>query len=623
MIVYNSWDENYKRPFGAVEQDCPVYFTIRPEKTLSVQYARLRIFPDGKPCIYHEMKRLGAEGERDTFYCECVINETGLYWYDFELDTNVGIKYITLHEGGSGRIAEHSGEFWQLTVYEAGFDTPDWLKGGIIYQIFPDRFAKDGDLPEAVPEGRYIREDWGGLPEHREDEEGKYLNNTYFGGNLRGIESKLPYLKMLGVSAIYLNPVFEAHSNHRYNTADYMKIDPLLGTEPDFTNLCRVADSYGIRIILDGVFSHTGDDSRYFNRNGRYSNEKGAYESMESKYFSWYDFKKWPEDYRCWWGYKTLPEVDESNDSYLDFITGPNGVLEHWQKAGAAGWRLDVADELPDEFLRVFRQAVKSFDSEAVIYGEVWEDASRKVSYGRRRTYLSGSELDSTMNYPFRDAIIAFLKGSGAKAFIYSVTSILENYPKPCIDVLMNLLGTHDTSRIITELVGDKVEGRDRKWKASHFLSDQQRTRGLKLIKLAAVLQFFLPGVPCIYYGDEAGFEGYEDPFNRQCYRWGDEDKALIDFYCKLGDIHRACPALRTSSFMPLLAEGSLIVFERLGEENGLICAVNQGCTEGIFRLPKGYRVIWGEQFRQEDELIIAEAESYVVFGKGSWSGDF
>ncbi|MCX7614966.1 MAG: glycoside hydrolase family 13 protein [Clostridiales bacterium] len=613
MLAFDSWDEQYKRPFGAITQDCPIHFWIRPSKAFLVSSARLRMIPDGKSPLVVDMQRLDVDEENDLFYCAYALSKPGLYWYDFELDTPNGRQYVSLVEGGRGDITEHATKSWQLTVYHSAFQTPDWLKGGLIYQIMPDRFAREGRTLQEIPEGRFLREDWGGIPEHRGDKEGNNLSNTYFGGNLRGITSKLSYLKSLGITAIYLNPIFEAHTNHRYNTADYLKIDPLLGTEKDFKDLCSKAGGLGIRVILDGVFSHTGDDSRYFNRQGRYRDEDGAYQSKASPYYSWYDFKKWPDDYRCWWGYETLPEVNETNESYLAFITGPDGVLEHWIKAGASGFRLDVADELPSEFIRKLRETVKNLNKEAIIIGEVWEDASCKISYGERKSYLNGVELDSVMNYPFRNAIVAFLKGSGAQALYTVVMTILEHYPRPCIDVLMNLLGTHDTLRILTELKGDKGDGHDRAWKAEHHLTRSQREEAICLLRLAAVLQFCLPGVPSIYYGDEAGLEGYEDPFNRGCYCWGKEDTALIDFYQKLGSIRNTCPALRSGDFRALAVHGDLIVFERYTQDQQLVCAVNAGKNNEFFDLPDGFIKIAGDCIR-ENSLTGIYPKNFAIF---------
>ena len=322
---------------------------------------------------------------------------------------------------------------------------------------------------------------------------------------------KLPYLKELGVTCLYFTPVFESHSNHRYDTADYSKIDPLLGSEEDLTQLCAAARKLGIRVILDGVFSHTGSDSVYFNREGRYPTQ-GAYNSQQSPYYPWYTFRQWPNSYDCWWNFDTLPNVNETNDSYNEYINGPQGIVRKWLKAGASGWRLDVADELPDLFLDRLHDAVKAEQPDALILGEVWEDASNKSAYGVRRRYLLGRQLDTVMNYPFRDAILGFLLGEDPARFAEAVETIVENYPPQCLNLLMNHIGTHDTERALTVLGGEPAGARGREWQAAQKLTPAQRETGVKRLKLASLIQYLLPGVPCLYYGDEAGMEGYRDP---------------------------------------------------------------------------------------------------------------
>ena len=298
------------------------------------------------------------------------------------------------------------------------------------------------------------------------EQEDGYLNRDYFGGDFEGIRQKLPYLANLGVTCIYLNPIFEAHSNHRYNTADYLKPDPLLGTAEEFTRLCAEAKERGIRIILDGVFSHTGSDSLYFNREGRYG-PGGAYRDRNSPYRSWYDFDSgYNCGYRSWWGFESLPEVQEDDPSYVNFICGKGGVIDTWLNRGASGFRLDVADELPDEFIEKIRAAVKSHGNDKLLIGEVWEDATTKEAFGRRRTYLRGHGLDTTMNYPFRNLTIDFVRGADAAAVADGLMDIVENYPKPAVDCLMNFLSTHDTERAMTAISGEPANGRDRYWQS-------------------------------------------------------------------------------------------------------------------------------------------------------------
>ncbi len=538
-IPYIPTKEYHKYPLGAVEEDTQLTFRIILPRDFRCTGAKIVITSaQGKESRYSMWWDCMQGTNEEWWKFQLPTSEKGLYFYHFEYETGFGISKIFRYRDTLNGCFAPSGEEWQFTVYDKNFTTPQWLKGGVIYQIFPDRFCFSGEEKAGVPHDRIVRTDYDGEPYWRPDENGKVLNNDYFGGDLKGIEEKLPYISSLGVNCIYLNPIFEAHSNHRYDTADYKKIDPLLGTEKDFSSLCKKAEEYGIRIILDGVFSHTGSDSRYFNKKGRYPGE-GAYQSKKSPYYSWYKFTQWPDEYESWWGIDVLPEVIEENPDFIKYISGKNGVIEKWLSLGAGGWRLDVADELPDEFLDALRKCVKSYNEDAIIIGEVWEDASNKSSYGKRRRYLQGDQLDSVMNYPFASGIIDFVRHGNAESFEKTVVSILENYPKPVVDVLMNHIGTHDTPRAITALAGESCIYRDREWQSGRTLDQEKKQIGIRLLKQAAVLQFTLPGVPSIYYGDEAGLEGYKDPFNRGCYPWGKENETLVDFYRSLSKVRK------------------------------------------------------------------------------------
>ncbi|MGN0656748.1 MAG: glycoside hydrolase family 13 protein, partial [Ruminiclostridium sp.] len=357
--------------------------------------------------------------------------------------------------------------------------------------------------------------------------------------------------------------------NHRYCTADYSKIDPLLGTEEDFISLCRAADRRGIKIILDGVFSHTGADSIYFNKNGRYGENEGAFRNPESPFREWYSFSQYPNVYESWWGITTLPNVNENNPSYTEYICGEGGILQKWIDLGAAGWRLDVADELPDQFIDNLNKSVKSKGEDKVIYGEVWEDATNKESYGVRRRYLIGGQLDSVMNYPFKEAVLNYVKSGDARSFVDGIMTIVEHYPKPCTDILMNFLSTHDTERAITRLAGDDVGWNGREWQAERYLTDSQYVYGIALMKCAMVLQFFLPGIPSIYYGDEAGQEGYKDPFNRRTYPWGRENLELVEFTKELGSIRRRVKAFARGNIRFIEVTKNFAIFSREDREIG------------------------------------------------------
>ncbi len=588
--MFNSRDTRYRSPFGAVAAGTAVHFRICLPRSLGCREARLHMETVGQLPQESGMFWCGMEGDdREWWECHYTPAVAALYFYRFTLETEAGTRYLTRHPDGRASLDFADGPHWQLTCYAADFTTPDWLAGGIFYQIFPDRFARSGEPKAGVPDDRVLRDDWDGQPVWRPDAQGRVRNNDYFGGDLRGIEQRLDRLADLGVTCLYLNPIFEAHSNHRYDTADYERIDPLLGNEEDFRSLCRTATQLGIWVMLDGVFSHTGADSRYFNRENRYPSE-GAFQSLSSPFADWYHFQDWPHRYTGWWGFDTLPEVEETTASFSSYINGSDGIVRHWLAAGASGWRLDVADELPDGFLDELRKAAKAEKPDALVLGEVWEDASNKQSYGHLRRYLLGDQLDSVMNYPFRDAILGFLTVGKSQEFFNRVLAIVENYPPQVLRLLMNHIGTHDTERALTVLAGEPAGGRGRDWQAAQALSPEQRQLGLRRMRLAAALQYCLPGVPCIYYGDEAGMEGYRDPFNRGCYPWGREDAGLLQWYRRLGQMRRHSPALREGTFRPVPAVEGVVCFERLDDSGALLCAVNREAGEHTVALPDRWR---------------------------------
>ena len=584
-IPYNPRLNFHKNIFGAICEGCTVCLRVILPRDMQCSAVRLVWHRDGESENRYDFSWDCMEGNSEEwgkieFTPECA----GLYWYHFEYDIPYGKGEIRRVANNVGKFC-NDGEDWQLTVYQKDFKTPDSLKGGVIYQIFPDRFYRAETVLQEIPDDRILRDDWGAQPEWRPNENGKVLNNDYFCGNLKGIEEKLDYISSLGVTCIYLNPIFEAHSNHRYNTADYTRIDPLLGSESDFMSLCKKAKEKGIDIILDGVFNHTGDDSIYFNRKSRYPTQ-GAYNSKSSPYYSWYNFRNWNNDYECWWDFDTLPNVNEKSESYCNFIFGDDGVIRKWLRLGASGWRLDVADELPDEFLDKLNACVKSEKNDAIIIGEVWEDASNKLAYHKRRRYLLGGQLDSVMNYPFADAIMYFMRTGIANGFTDKILTILENYPPQCIPVLMNHIGTHDTMRAITAMVGESCEGRDRRWQASRTLTEGQLEIGVQMLKTAAAIQFTLPGVPSIYYGDEAGMTGYKDPFNRGCYPWGNENSELIEWYQALGKIRKENAALYDGSFHPVSEAAGCIAYVRSTYGNRIMLIANRNVHPITYYLP-------------------------------------
>lgn len=487
-------------------------------------------------------------------------DKPGLMWYSFRLETERGCFYVgavdeTLRCGCV--CGQELPIDYRVTVYAAGFKTPDWFKGSIAYQIFPDRFFVGGDGPiESGAEyhrskGRRIyKKDWHELPDYLPRGGAPYYSPVdYYFGNFMGIVEKIPHLKSLGVSVLYLNPVFESPYNHRYSISDYMRTDPLLGSEEDFALMCAELKKHGIRVILDGVFSHTGDDSVYFDRQGVYGG--GAYGNEASPYRSWYVFdKKYKCGYRSWWGFDTLPEVDELQPSYMHFIAE---VLEKWMRLGASGWRLDVADELPDDFIRFLRKTVKAIDPEAVLIGEVWEDASTKKGDfdGRgtigRRGYTDGDMLDGVMDYPFADAVCDFLSGcTGAAELDNALLSQLAGYPDEFMRAQLGMLGSHDTYRVLSRLSGAPPKDTlSREVQAVWRPEPYKAERGKKRLMQAAALQFAMPFAPCIYYGDEAGLKGLSDPFCRKPYPWGSEDGELLSFYRRLTSVRAGSSVFR------------------------------------------------------------------------------
>lgn len=459
---------------------------------------------------------------------------------------------------------------------------------------------------------------WGDEPFWREEQMNGVWNNDFFGGDICGIEKKLPYISSLGVNCIYINPIFEAHSNHRYDTADYEKIDPLAGTEDDLKHLCKTAkEKYGISVVLDGVFSHTGCDSKYFNMYSRYDT-LGAYNSKKSPYFSWYKFIKWPDDYHAWWGIKLLPEVIEDDKNYRNYICGKDGILRKWIRCGISGWRLDVADELPDIFLDDLRKAVKEENEDAVIIGEVWENATDKFAYGKRRKYLLGDELDSVMNYPFADAVLNFVRYGNGASFFDSIMNIVETYPPQVLNILMNHIGTHDTERAITRLAGPDCAGRDRYWQYEHNeLSKSDYIKGVSMLKMASLIQYTLPGVPSLYYGDEAGLQGMKDPFNRGCMNWKTPNEDLLRWYRRLGEIRKGSKVLKDGGFSVIFCENSAIAYARTNEENSMLAAVNNDDCEA--------KIIVGEEwdnsychfdFKSKDGVITLPAHSFTLLSR-------
>ena len=447
-----------------------------------------------------------------------------------------------------------------------------------------------------------MHEKWDDEPAYRPNEHGEIRNRDFFGGNFAGIIEKLDYLQKLGVETIYFNPIFEAAENHRYGTADYSRVDPMLGTNKDFTRLCDEAHKRGMRVMLDGVFNHTGFVSRYFNGDGFYP-DKGASQSEDSPYRPWFNFRKWPDDYESWWGIYSLPAVNEHNPDYRNFIFGDkDSVVRRWLRAGADGWRLDVADELPDDFVAGVHAAAREEKPDAVVIGEVWEDGSTKIAYGVRRKHIWGRHCDGLMNYPFRNAAIAFFRGGSSADFIREMETIRENYPPFAFYSAMNSLGTHDTPRILTLLGAEENDQNQSKdWKASFRMDADRLEYAKERLSAAAALLFTFPGSPTVYYGDEAGLEGFEDPFNRRTYPWGKEDAQLIAWYTQLGALRKEYQSLRKGDIRYLDSKHSVLAYTRTYKDETLLCVFNAGDKPARQSIP-GHEL---------PELLAGEADCY------------
>lgn len=574
-FMHNSHDLFFRTPFGAVPccQKIVLRFKVKSASAANPAYSdeKVSLFLIKELAGENSEEELPMDLEEETGHEKifrkeiCAPAQPCLLWYYFIIrrdDATFFYGNSRQNTGGVGCVAGHVPPAYQITVHKRDLTAPRWFKESVMYQIFPDRFYNglEGGKILNPKKNSLIHSHWDNTPVYiRELSSGRVIRWDFFGGNLEGIRKKLSYLKRLGVSLLYLNPVFESPSNHKYDTADYHKIDPMFGDNDLFVRLCSEARQMGINIILDGVFSHTGSDSIYFNKEGTYPTV-GAYQSPDSPYYSWYRFAEYPHRYDCWWGIDTLPNVNELDPSYMDFIIyGKNSVLKHWMGAGIKGWRLDVADELPGEFLKKLHQEIKKLDDESILIGEVWEDASNKISYGERRHYLLGDELDGVTNYPLRRIILDFVLGHQDAAQVHlALMSLYENYPRDYFYSTVNLIGSHDVPRILTVLE-ENLPG--------DVSPAERKALRLKRLQMVSLWQMTFPGVPCIYYGDEAGLEGGEDPLNRGTYPWGREDKAILNWYRMLIALRNHYDVLRSGWWKTLYASGSIYAYARFVEK--------------------------------------------------------
>ena len=443
--------------------------------------------------------------------------------------------------------AEDGRQVDTFTVTDEQYPAPAFLDNGIIYQIFVDRFYSFGTVP-AREDAVYLN--WDDTPEYKRNEKGELKNNTFFGGTLWGVAEKLDYIASLGAGSIYLSPICKAYSNHKYDTDDYLTVDEGFGGDKALKHLIDEAGKRGIKIILDGVFNHVGEHSIYFT---------SALNDPSSPYKEWFSFSNYPHEYDCWWGCRNLPKTVKCH-SFRSFIC--DQVIPKYMEMGVGGFRLDVVDEYSNEFTHEICAAVKKSNPRACIIGEVWEDASTKVAYDEAKDYFQGHSLDSVTNYPFRDGIIRFFR-YGDIAHLSGVLAYqLTHYPKAKLLRLMNTLGTHDTTRIITALAG--YEGDMSADEAAVYrLTAEEYALGAMRLRAAYGLLIALPGTPCLYYGDEIGMQGRSDPFNRYAYPWGKEDTEMLSFFKKAGEVRKNSLQLTRGDTEIIFADSGIFAVKR------------------------------------------------------------
>lgn len=654
-IKYDSKDSTYKAPFGAVATGENVTFTI----TTGTDATKVNLYVKGIEKKNVTMKKSGeAVDGVQKWTATTSFAKLGEYQYFFAISAGSSVKVYADDDGfyGTGKVCELTElDPYDLVVYKSGYETPDWMKNAVVYQIFPDRFF-DGDESnnQAQTSARgeedyeYIK-DWYTLPENPEQEglltkeeyeatgayygDGNWSNEIY-GGDLEGITDRIEYLKALGVTVIYLNPVFSSISSHRYDTSDYNIVDPILGDLGDFEELVEVAKANDMHIVLDGVFNHVSDDSKYFDRYYKYleagTDTIGAYpywayvyDYMKDKnvdqtaaekaakayftenygikdysYTTWFDiFKdkvltgddeqpvkdnigqragKEVYNYDGWWGYDSMPVIKSTNGSefqtgdWADEIIGNDektSVTQYWLEKGSDGWRLDVANEVSDETWQEFRQSVKALDDDYVIIGEIWDDATK---------YLLGDMYDSVMNYVFRDAVLAYAKGGASADTMNTLEKLRERYPEEAFYAMMNLVGSHDTTRVLSYLNGTNDDRKQTDVANAFPTYENTSDLAKKQQYLVAFMQFTYAGAPTIYYGDEIGMVGADDPDDRRAFEWGKGNKELVTWYATLANIRSKYSALRTGTVEPFSTNSdSILSYVRSDNKNTMIVLAN------------------------------------------------
>ena len=646
-LRHDTFDPYYRSPFGAVAAGSQVTLRFRTAH-FDVDGVSVRVYefdpatgatagPTDYPMSFFEnrtengteydiwSRTLNAPSSPRILYYKFLVSDQGDE--DFYSDSYAD-DHDNLNQGGEG-AAFDSEPFpaFQITVYAPGFETPAWLHDANVYQIFPDRF-RNGDTSndycrpgstvvcptfygDQTPLAHTVWNEAIGDPRQPGPYEGQW-GTQFFGGDLKGVENRLDYLQSLGVDTLYLTPIFKARSNHRYDTDDYLEVDPALGGDAALASLKAEAERRGMRLIFDGVFNHSSSDSVYFDLYHRYGPPDGGCENLSSPYRGWYNFFNSNApcsygDYEAWFGFGSLPAFKDDSAGVRDFFyRGADNVTKHWYDRGASGWRFDVASDISHDWWREYRGYAKSYKPDGPLVGEIWPDASQ---------YLAGDQLDSVMNYRFRKNVLGFARGAGwsdndnfggnqvvglsPSQFDRALRSVREDYPSQATAAMLNLVGSHDTNRALYVLT---------------LTGDSGLTEAKERLKLAALFQFTYPGAPMVYYGDEAALNSpslaggpggpEDDPYNRAPYPWADEsgdpnvygpaDQSVVGFYTRLAHMRKQFAALRDGSFETLLtgdttpsaADNNTYAFARVSGASRAVVALNNGTAANTATVP-------------------------------------
>jgi len=656
-LRHDSRDLLYRTPGGAVPAGTDVLIRFRTFHN-DVTGVSLRVYnvnTSGQSIIPMTLAASDVSCYQDELvssscdFWQASINEASPnnLWYRFIVTDGTDTDYYAddtpALDGGLGVTTEDVVDnSFALMYYDPLFTAPDWAKSASIYQIFPDRF-RDGRSNNNPKTGdtRYddpiIKLSWGTLPEgYCRNYADALLNcpwrydasppdwspviegprgRDYFGGDLAGVTQKLDYLNELGVTTIYFNPIFASQSNHGYDTSNYRQIDPGLGTLKEFKTLVAEADKRGIRIVLDGVFNHMSSDSPFFDRYHHYS-DVGACESAQSAFRSWFEFQDVAPGtgtcvdsnnqlnsatYTGWFGFDSIPVIDKSLPAVQQyFLTNPNSISKSWLDRGASGWRMDVSGDpsFPDGYWETFRIATKETDPEALLISETWKKDTTLLRM------LRGDRLDTTMNYRLRDAVLGLLSPNNfdSKGFADSghillptefasrMESIREDYPDAAYYSLMNLLDSHDTERIRWTLTPG-VETR-----ANKEFNSTSVAEGVLRQQIASLIQFTVPGAPTVYYGDEIGMTGDDDPDDRRTYPWADmggsPDSAMFVHYQTLNLLRATNTVLTSGDFVMLLADDTsgVVAYGRKTNNQAAVVIINRSsATQPVVIPVSGY----------------------------------